>query len=74
MGGALFSARYAIDPHFRWREERIAYEAEVAYLLAAGYPIRREDLVADVMAPMYRGMVSREEAERWAAGLVPPPR
>lgn len=66
----LWSTRYALDLSFRWGEERDGYERQQARLRDFGLSFDRESLVRIVTDPWYGGMVSREDAEKWADGVL----
>lgn len=67
-------SRYATDPAFAWREERLGWEAELRHLRAHGRPIVLEAVVRALLR--YRTVVTRlpladeTEVRTWAAGVL----
>lgn len=73
-GGTLWNLSYNLSATFRWDEERRAYEAQIATLLAGKpkptAPAWFTGWVNVVTDASYRDMVSREDAEVWLRAFV----
>lgn len=72
-GLAPWLARYVADAAFRWREERLGWEQEVATLVRAGVRVDVEAL-SQILADDYvffgARMVSRDEARAWLDEVI----
>ena len=68
-----YHMRYSNDRKFRWQEEKAAYEKHAALLWHTSPESRTTMytwLSTIVVHDFYNGMVSREEARRWAEATV----
>lgn len=67
-GKMLWHIKYLVDADFRWEEERLAYEAQFAFLSETGnmeLPYDQDKFLQILSGPVYNYMVSYNIAAKW---------